>query len=90
MNNLTNTQTANSQNGACHGLFSTGYLFDGYDYFDSLDKLSTIAQHSQVQVQEKILCCKTKLIKRSQDLEALIKLEMKLANVGLDVFIKAI
>lgn len=90
MTNTTSAHIAKSQDKASLGLFSTGYLFDGFDYFDSLNKLSTIAKHSPIQVQEKILCCKTKLIKRSRNLEELVKLEMKLANIGLDVFIKAI
>lgn len=88
MSNITSTQTVNPQREASHGLFSTGYLFDEFDYYDSLDKLSVISKHKPVDVQEKILCCKTKLIKRSQDFNALVRLEMKLVSVGLDVFIK--
>lgn len=90
MTNITNARMANRQHEASHGLFSTGYLYDGFDYFDSLEKLSTIAKHTPVQVQEKMLCCRTRLISRSRDLDALVKLEMKLVNIGLDVFIKAI
>lgn len=89
MTTIINDQMSNTQHEATHHLFSTGYLFDGFDYFDSLDKLSTIAKHSPLQVQERMLCCKTSLIMRSRNLDELVRLETKLVDIGLDVFIES-
>jgi len=43
---------------------------------------------TQVQVQELVLCCRTKRLKSSPDLKKLMILESKLKNLGLDVYIE--
>ena len=83
---MNNTAIAHNEN--AHILYSTGYLFDGFDYFKSLKKLSTITQRSQLQVQERILCCQKRRLKSSPDLNSLLKLKNRLTDLGLDVYIK--
>lgn len=83
-----NNMALRQQQEASHILYSTGYLFDGFDYFQSLEKLSNITQRSPIQVQERILCCKKRRLKSSRDLDQLNKLKNKLINLGLDVYIK--
>jgi len=73
---------------ASHVLYSTGYVYDGCDYFDSLKKLSELIQKTQVQAQELILCCRTQRLKSSSNLIALKALEDKFRRVGLDVYIE--
>jgi len=84
MNNIANDQ----QHEASHILYSKGYVFDDFDYFESLKKISEFTHRSQIQVQERILCCRTKRIKSSSDLSELIALEDKLKSMGLDVYIE--
>jgi len=71
-----------------HVLYSRGYIYDGFDYFDSLKKISKLMKKTQVQVQELVLCCRTKRLKSSPDLKKLMILEHKLKNLGLDVYIE--
>ena len=84
MSNLTNNLQESS-----HVLYSRGYIHDGFDYFDSLKKISELIHKNQVQVQELILCCRTKRLKSSSNLEALMVLENKFNSIGLDVYIAA-
>ena len=71
-----------------HVLYSRGYIYDGFDYFDSLKNISELMKKTQVQVQGVILCCKIKRLKSSPDLKKLMMLENKLKNLGLDVYIE--
>jgi len=83
MNNI-----ASNPNQASHVLYSRGYVFDDFDYFESLKKISTVINQTQLQVQEQILCCQTKRLKSSSNLKKLKVLENTFKNLGLDVYIK--
>jgi len=72
-----------------HVLYSRGYLYDEFDYFDSLKKISELIHKTQIQAQELILCCRTKRLKSSSNLKELTALENKFKSLGLDVYIKA-
>ena len=74
---------------ASHTLYSKGYVFDEYDYFDALRKISEVTRKSQVSVQKHIVCCKTRPVTSSTNLKKLKALESTLKNVGLDVYIEA-
>jgi len=83
MNNI-----ASNTNNNPHVLYSRGYIYDDFDYFDSLDKLSSVMSQTQLQVQELVLCCKTKRLTSSQNLKKLMVLENTFKNLGLDVYIQ--
>ena len=84
MNHISNNQQETS-----HILYSRGYVYDDFDYFDSLEKISTVMSKTQLEVQEKVLCCKTKRLKSSSNLKKLMVLEHTFKNLGLDVYIQA-
>ena len=71
-----------------HSLYSRGYVYDDFDYFDALKQISELVDKSPIQVQERILCCRTRRLKSSTDLKKLIALETKFKGMGLDVYIK--
>jgi len=81
---------SNNLNKTSHALYSTGYVFDEVDYFESLSKISKMTKKTLLQVQERILCCKTKRLRSSSDLNELMSLRNKLKDAGLDVYIEAL
>jgi len=74
--------------GVSHILYSRGRLFDEFNYFDSLDKLSEVTRRSKQQVEEFLLNGEHKRLKSSSCLKKLIRLESKLKKIGLDVYIE--
>jgi len=78
----------NNQKETSHVLYSRGYLYDEFDYFDSLKKISKLMRKTQLQVQEVVLCCRTKRLKSSTNLKQLMVLESKFKSLGLDVYIE--
>lgn len=84
---MNNNVAANSQE-TSHILYSRGYVFDDFDYLESLEKISEATKQSQLKVQEKIICCRTRRLTSSKNLNKIIALEKKFKSLGLDVYIK--
>jgi len=82
-NNIVSNSTETS-----HILYSRGYVFDDFDYLESLKKISEATQQTEIEVQEKIICCRKKRLTSSTDLKKLIALEKKFKSLGLDVYIQ--
>ena len=83
MNNISNNLKETS-----HVLYSRGYVYDEFDYFDSLKKISQLMRKTQIQAQEQILCCKIRRLKSSPNLKQLMALENKFKSLGIDVYIE--
>ena len=78
----------NIQSGLSHVLYSRGRLFDEFDYFEALSKLSIITHRSKKDLEEELLNGEKKRVKSSFSLKKIMYLEKKLKDIGLDVFIE--
>ena len=77
-----------NDSGVAHVLYSRGRVFEDFNYFEALEKISEVTRRTKQQVEERILNGKRKRLKSSRSLRKLIALETKLKNVGLDVYIE--
>lgn len=76
------------ESGVAHVLYSRGRVYDEFNYFEALEKISAVTRRTKQQVEERILNGERKRLKSSNSLKKLLLLETKLKNVGLDVYIE--
>jgi len=84
--NMVDSNTAERE--VSHVLYSRGRVFDEFDYFDALQKISEVTRRTKQQVEERILNGERKRLKSSHCLKTILLLETKLKNVGLDVYVE--